>query len=70
MDQETFIEKMKDLLDQEELTMDSDLEEIEEWDSLAFVTFLAMTNQVAKRRVAPKEIKTAKTVGDLFKLLN
>ena len=71
MDQKNFLEKMMDLLDvEEEPSMDSNLEDFEEWDSLAYVTFLAMANRASNKRIAPEDVKAAKTLGDLFNLIN
>ena len=71
MDQKNFLEKMMDLLDvEEEPSMDSNLEDFEEWDSLAYVTFLAMANRISNKRIAPEDVKAAKTIADLFNLLN
>lgn len=45
MTENAFIEKMVDLMDTEdELTMDTNLLDIEEWDSLSFVSFIAFAN--------------------------
>lgn len=71
MDQKIFLEKMMDLLDLvEEPSMDSELEKFEDWDSLAYVSFLAMANRISNKRIAPEDVKAAKTLGDLFKLVN
>ena len=71
MDQKIFLEKMMDLLDLvEEPSMDSELEKFEDCDSLAYVSFLAMANRISNKRIAPEDVKAAKTLGDLFKLVN
>lgn len=67
---ELFIEKMIDMLDYEgELRMDSLLEEIEEWDSLSFVSFLAMANVVYEKKLSLHDVREAKTVADLYDLI-
>ena len=49
MDQKTFMAKMQDLLEREdELTLDMSLDDIDEWDSLSFVAFLAMVSPLGK----------------------
>ena len=71
MNEQEFIEKMIDVMDtEEELQMDSVLEEIEEWDSLSYVSFLALCSKVAKTHVEPDEVRNAKTMQDLYKLIN
>ena len=71
MTEQAFIEKLVDLMDtEEELQMDSILAEIEEWDSLSYVSFLAMCSKVAKTHVEPDEVRNAQTVEDLYRLIN
>jgi acyl carrier protein len=70
MTKEQFLEKMIDLLDtEEEVTMNSVLQNIEEWDSLSFVSFLAMVNVSTGKKLEPTTVKTAQTIGDLFELI-
>lgn len=65
-----FLKKMQeDILDTEEtLTMDTELSDIEEWDSLSYVSFVALgkMNGIAVERSA---VRNAETIGDLFNLL-
>lgn len=71
MNEHAFIEKLVDLMDtEEELQMDSVLAEIEEWDSLSYVSFLALCSKVAKTHVEPDEVRNAQTVKDLYQLIN
>ena len=70
MNEEIFIEKMIDLMDTDEvINMDSLLVNIEEWDSLSYVAFLAMSSMFSDKEIAPIDVKNAKTIGDLYKLL-
>lgn len=65
-----FLEKMIDILDcEQEVSMDSILGEIEEWDSLSFVSFLAMANASYGKKVIPANVKSAKTIADLFEIV-
>lgn len=65
-----FIEKMVDLMDTEnELTMDTKLMDIEEWDSLSFVSFIAFANAQAGKKLTPDMVRSAKTVSDLYHLI-
>lgn len=67
---EEFLEKMSDLLDTEqEIKMDTELKEIEEWDSLSFVSFLAVAQTTYKKNIAPTQLKQAKTIQDLYDLV-
>ena len=69
MEQE-FLEKMIDILDcEQEIKMETVLKEIEEWDSLSFVSFLAMANASYGKKVIPANVKSAKTIADLFEIV-
>ena len=52
----------------QELTMETALSDIEEWDSLALVSFIAMANTNGKS-LNKETIKKATTVRDLYELL-
>lgn len=71
MTKEQFLAKMQeDVLDtDQEITMDSKLEELDEWDSLAFVSYIAMANTSAGKKVDRATVQAAVTVGDLYTLL-
>ena len=67
---EQFIERMIDVMDiEEEVTADTVLEDLEEWDSLSLVSFMAMANSEYGKRIAPADVKMAKTVADLYELV-
>jgi len=69
MDGKTFLEELTDLMDTEtELTMETQLANIEEWDSLSNVAFLAYCTSAGHRNITPKAVKDAKTVQDLYRL--
>lgn len=70
METNVFLDKIQDLLDcEQEITMDSVLADIEEWDSLSFVSFLAMANAQYGKKINPKELKKAKTIADLYNFI-
>lgn len=70
MTENAFIEKMVDLMDTEdELTMDTKLMDLEEWDSLSFVSFIAFANAQAGKKLTPDMVRSAKTVSDLYHLI-
>lgn len=67
---EQFVEKMVDLLDcEEEITVDTVLEDLDEWDSLSLVGFLAMANAVYGKKVVAADVRAAQTVKDLYELV-
>ena len=69
MTEQEFLEKIMDIMDTEdEITMDSVLEETEEWDSLSYISFLSLCTKFAKTRVNPSEVRTARTIRDLYGL--
>ena len=53
----------------ETLTMESRLDKMDAWDSMAVVTFLAMASSNFGVRLSPPKVINVKTVGDLAKLL-
>ena len=70
MTEQEFLTKMKeDVLDTEdEISMDTDLLDIEERDSLSFVSFIAMVKVATGKKLELKAIQAAETVQDLYNL--
>ena len=69
MSKKEFIEKLIEIMDtEEEISMSTVLEDVEEWDSLAYVSFLALCKDMDKN-VQPGSILGAKTVEDLYRLI-
>ena len=67
---EEFKEQMLDILNRdEEVELDDKLEDIEEWDSLGYVAFLAMAAEYTERTIRASEVRGAKTVRDLYNLV-
>ena len=67
---EQFIERIIDVMDiEEEITADTVLEDLEEWDSLSLVSFMAMANAAYCKKVVAADVKMAKTVADLYELV-
>lgn len=65
-----FIECMQDILDSEQkITVDSVLSNIEEWDSLSYVSFIAMAKASYGKKIDAKMVKEAKTIGDLYNMV-
>ena len=70
MTREEFLDKMMDILDTEdEVNMDSLLADIEEWDSLSLVSFMAMVNVVCGKKLSPQTVRKAKKISDLYALI-
>lgn len=66
-----FIKQLTDIMDTEtELTLETKLADVEEWDSLSLVSFLSFCNARLKRPILPEEIKNAQTVNDLFEIVS
>ena len=67
---ENFIEKLVDVLDtEEEITMQTNLSDIEEWDSLGAVSFIAMASSVYGKKIDAVKLRHAETVQDLYDLV-
>lgn len=70
MQELNFLEKMSEIMDTEaELSMDTKLKDIEEWDSLSYVAFLAFSATISKEKIWPADVKSAETLQDLYNLL-
>ncbi len=70
MTEEIFLEKMTDILDAEdEITMETELESLEEWDSLSVVSYVAMANAACGRKIEVKKVRDAVTLQDLYDML-
>ncbi len=70
MSQEEFLLKMQEeVLDTDAaVSMETRLTDVD-WDSLAFVSFIAMANTAAGKKVDRAALKKAATVGELYALL-
>lgn len=70
MTKENFIERMTDILDTEdEISLNTNLGELEEWDSLSIVSYIAMANAACGKKVDVKKVREAVTIQDLYDLL-
>lgn len=70
MTEEIYLEKMAEILDAEEApTMDTVLADLEEWDSLSVVSFVALANTAVGKKVSMDDVRAAVTLGDLYRLL-
>lgn len=71
MTEQEKLEKIAEILDLEvdEIDVKANLEDIEEWDSVAILSFIAMMDEEFNKAVKGAEIREAKTVQDLFELM-
>ena len=68
MNEKDFLKKMKEILDNEDVGMDSVLEDIEEWDSLSVVSYATIANGCGKTVTLP-QIRGCTTIRELYALL-
>ena len=69
MNEKDFMTKIKAILDNETVTMDSVLADLDEWDSLSIVSFVAFANSSCGKKIPPAVIRECRTIRDLFGLL-
>ncbi|MBQ7023321.1 MAG: acyl carrier protein [Akkermansia sp.] len=70
MDTTQFLELMQETLDIEtELTLDMKFRELDEWDSLAYLSTIAMIDDEYDVVINANEFKTLETLGDIAKAI-
>ena len=72
MEIKDFIEKFAyqfDDTDASEIQADSEYQEFEEWSSLTAMSLIAMTKTQYGKTITGKEIRSCKTVEELFNLI-
>ena len=71
MQKKEFLNLIEDALEADENTLTGDelLENLDLWDSLAIVTFIAMVDGEFDVTLSPEKIEVAKTIQDLIALL-
>ena len=69
MNEKDFMTKIKAILDNESVTMDSVLADLDEWDSLSIVSFVALANSSCGKKLAPALIRECVKISDLYNLL-
>ena len=70
MTKEIFLERMADILDvEDEITLDTNLSELDEWDSLSIVSYVAMANAACGKKGDVKSVREGVTIQDLYNLL-
>ncbi|MBP3819625.1 MAG: hypothetical protein J6H31_15135 [Butyrivibrio sp.] len=70
MEQKFLTLMQEDVLDTDvEIKMDMKLNDIEEWDSLSVVSFIATANTSFGKKVARQDVIDAETVANLYALV-
>lgn len=70
MEKEIFIKKLAETIDcEDELTMNTLLEDILEWDSLGIVSFIAMASTDYNKKIKMELLMKAITINDLYNLV-
>ena len=69
MTKDAFMEQMDLILDGVQISFDSKLEDIEEWDSIAAVSFLSLMSTNGKT-ISMSSIGQVETIADLYRLAN
>ena len=68
MTNEEFLTEMQDVLQTEEdLSMDTVLEDLDEWDSLSVMATMAFLEKSFNVKTTMKDYKEMKTIGDIAK---
>jgi acyl carrier protein len=66
-----LLEEIKVTLQREEgLALDAKLEEIEEWDSLAYISIISLYDRLFDFIITIDKLKNCKTINDLIKLVS
>ncbi|MBR6209613.1 MAG: acyl carrier protein [Clostridiales bacterium] len=71
MSTEEKIAKIEEImeLDAGELSIDSRLVDLDEWDSISILSFVAMVGDEFGREISTEETKSIVTVGDAIKFM-
>ena len=71
MDHAQFLQKLQEVLElPESLSGSERLDNLEGWDSMALISFMAMVDEHFGRKLSPRDIGACETVDDLYKLAN
>lgn len=72
MEKETFIEKMADILEIEEMEgfgMDTVFRDLDEWSSLSGMEMITFFKQEMGKEVSVSDFKRQQTIGELYALV-
>jgi acyl carrier protein len=63
-----LLEEMMEL-DEGKLTSETSLEDLEEWDSMAALSFIVLLDEEFNKKITAKEIRAFKTIGDMLSVM-
>lgn len=69
---ENFLENFAEQLDEtpvEQVTMDTNFKDIEEWSSMTALSIIAMVDEYYGKKLTGDEIRQAQTIRDLFEIV-
>lgn len=70
MTEKNFLEKLEEILNVEEsLTMETNLDDLEEWESLTALMFQSFVYKTTNKAPEPAKIADAKIVKDLYEFV-
>ena len=72
MQQTTFLENFKNILDDTDLsfiTIDTVFRELEEWSSLTALSLIAMVDEAYSVKLTGEDIKSSKSLNDIFNII-
>lgn len=71
MNTQAFLDQMKDVLDidDRELSLDDEFKSFDEWDSLAYLSTIAMIDDEYNVVISAAEFRTLTTLGDIVKAI-
>jgi acyl carrier protein len=72
VDRAEFVTRFEELLEQPpgSITGGERLEDLDGWDSVTLINFMALADEKFGRRPTPAEVGRCETVDDLFRLVN
>lgn len=65
------LELLEEMLEAEEGTLNenTELSQLEEWDSVAALSFIVLLDENFDKSITGKQIKELKTIGDMLKIM-
>lgn len=72
MEQSTFLENFKNILDDTDvslITMDTIFRELTEWSSLTALSLIAMVDEAYSVKLTGDDIKSSKSLNDIFNII-
>ncbi len=57
-------------MDQDILTEETELDQLDEWDSIASITTIAMIDSIFGKEITPEEVKKFRTIKDITDIMD